>query len=141
MNKKLQVFGVLVIIFLLVLIRGFATELFYDPFIKFFKNDYLSASFPMYDTVKININLLFRYTLNSLLSLGILYLIFQSKQQLFFAVKFYVLAFFVLLLIYNFQLNNQFSQGYLVAFYVRRLLIHPIFLLLLIPAFYYQKRA
>ncbi|MBV1887766.1 MAG: exosortase F system-associated protein, partial [Urechidicola sp.] len=72
---------------------------------------------------------------------AILYQVFQRKQQLIFAIKFYGIAFVLLIAVYFFQLNSEFSSGYLLSFYIRRLLIHPVFLLILIPAFYYQNRS
>lgn len=139
MNRTVRIGLVSILIFLLILVRAFARQLFYDPFIEFFGNEYLKATFPEIDSTKLFLNLFFRYTLNTIISLGIIYIVFQKKQLIFFAVKFYVIAFVILSTVYWFQLNGEFSNGYLLAFYVRRMLIHPIFLLLLLPAFYYQK--
>lgn len=139
MNRTGRIFIVFILVFLLILIRIFAPQLFYDPFIEFFGNEYLKATFPEISSTRLFLNLFFRYTLNTIISLVIIYIVFQKKQLIFFAIKFYVIAFLVLSIIYWFQLNGEFSNGYLLAFYVRRMLIHPIFLLLLLPAFYYQK--
>lgn len=140
MNRTVKIVIVSILVFLLILVRVFALELFYDPFIEFFGNEYLKATFPEIDSTRLFLNLFFRYTLNTIISLVIIYIVFQKKQLIFFAVKFYVIAFVVLSIIYWFQLNGEFSNGYLLAFYVRRMLIHPIFLLLLLPAFYYQLK-
>lgn len=139
MNRTGRIFIVFILVFLLILVRISAPQLFYDPFIEFFGNEYLKATFPEISSTRLFLNLFFRYTLNTIISLVIIYIVFQKKQLIFFAIKFYVIAFLVLSIIYWFQLNGEFSNGYLLAFYVRRMLIHPIFLLLLLPAFYYRN--
>ena len=139
MDKLKQIISIFTLVLLLVLVRAFAMTLFYDPFIHYFKNDFLLGSFPIYDSSKLFLSTLFRYSINMLLSLAILYVIFKNKQQLIFSIKFYGVAFILLIGVYFFQLNSEFSNGYLLSFYIRRLLIHPVFLLILLPAFYYQK--
>jgi exosortase F-associated protein len=37
-------------------------------------------------------------------------------------------------------LKGELAHGYLFAFYVRRFIIHPLFVLILLPAFYYKQR-
>lgn len=139
MEKLKQIGSISALVLLLILVRAFASNLFYDPFINYFKNDFLTGSFPTYIPTKLFLSTLFRYGINMIFSLAILYQLFQKKQQLIFASKFYGMAFILLISIYFFQLNSEFSNGYLVSFYIRRLLIHPVFLLILIPAFYYQE--
>lgn len=138
--KKLQQIGsISALVLLLILVRAFAPNIFYDPFILYFKSDFLTGSFPDYSTSKLLLSTLFRYSINMILSLMILYQLFQKKQLIIFSSKFYGIAFILLISVYFYQLNTEFSNGYLLSFYIRRLLIHPIFLLILIPAFYYQK--
>ncbi len=140
MGKLKQIVIVSVLALLLVLVRAFQMNLFYDPFIDYFKNDFLVGNFPYYDSFKLFLSIIFRYNINMFLSLAILYTMFKNKQQLIFSIKFYVIAFILLIGVYFYQLNSEFSNGYLLAFYIRRLLIHPVFLLILLPAFYYQNR-
>jgi len=139
MNKLKQIMIVSALVLLLVLVRAFQMNLFYDPFIDYFKNDFLVGNFPFYDSSKLFLSTLSRYSINMFLSLAIIYVIFKNKQQLFFSIKFYVIAFIILIGFYFYQLDSEFSNGYLLSFYIRRLLIHPVFLLILLPAFYYQK--
>lgn len=141
MSRLYQILNITYLIILLVLVRAFAPNIFYDPFIEYFKNDFLSGNFPKYDSTKLILSLSFRYALNAIISLRILYVLFKRKSQIVFASKFYGIAFILLITIYFFQLNAEFSNGYLLSFYIRRMLIHPIFLLVLIPAFYYQKKS
>jgi exosortase F-associated protein len=85
------------------------------------------------------VDMLFRYVLNSLVSLGVIWVLFERKDYLKFTGFFLMLAFMILIIVFVILLKGQFESGYLLPFYVRRFIIHPIFLLLLLPAFYYQK--
>ncbi|NOQ91818.1 MAG: exosortase F system-associated protein, partial [Flavobacteriaceae bacterium] len=84
-------------------------------------------------------SLIFRYTLNTVISLAIIYLAFQNKGFVKFSMKFYILAFIILTITFFIILKGELKSGYLFAFYIRRFLIHPIFVLLLLPAFYYKQ--
>lgn len=139
MKKRIRIILILLLLALLVLIRAFEKELFYDPLIIYFQNDYLYTSIPDVNVWKLVVDILFRYTLNSLITLGIIYLAFQKKKFVKFSGFFLMLAFMLLIVVFAFLLRNEFENGYLLPFYVRRFLIHPLFLLLLFPAFYYQK--
>ena len=124
---------------MLFLIRAFEGDLFYDPLIEYFQNDYLYTSMPEIKIGKLVIDVLFRYALNSFITLGIIYVVFHKKSYVKFAGFFLVLAFLILLVIFVFLLKDEFREGYLLPFYIRRFLIHPLFLLVLFPAFYYMK--
>jgi len=139
MKKEIRIILILVLLALLVLIRAFEKELFYDPLIIYFQNDYLYTAIPDVNVWKLVVDILFRYTLNSLITLGVIYLAFQKKRFVKFSGFFLMLAFMLLIVVFAFLLRNEFKNGYLLPFYVRRFLIHPLFLLLLFPAFYYQK--
>lgn len=138
MNKYLKFFLIGFLFFLLILVRAFASNLFYDPFIEYYKNDYLYQAIPKIDSVKLFTSLLFRYLLNSIISIGIIFLLFKN-QFIKFTIQFYIIAFIILasllLWLFTIEFPNQ-----MILFYIRRFLIHPIFVLLLIPAFYYQKQ-
>ncbi len=139
MKNGLKYISIIILIALLFLIRAFENELFYDPLITYFQNDYLYSSMPEVNTWKLVVDLLFRYTLNSLITLSIIYIAFDKKRFVKFAGFFLMLAFIILIVAFVFLLRGEFRQGYLLPFYVRRFLIHPLFLLLLFPAFYYMK--
>ncbi|PWG04643.1 exosortase F system-associated membrane protein [Polaribacter aquimarinus] len=139
MNKYLKIFFLICLFLLLFLIRGFSDELFYDPLIIYFQNDYLYTQMPQINVWHLIVDMLFRYVLNSLVSLGIIWVLFERKDYLKFTGFFLMLAFMILIILFVFLLKDKFESGYLLPFYVRRFIIHPIFLLLLLPAFYYQK--
>lgn len=140
LSKPIKIVVCLVLICLLVAIRAFETTLFYDPFIAYFKAEFSNLSYPQYDSILLFLNLISRYAMNSVLSVLILYVIFEDISM----VKFsgvLLLFFLVILLFLQFLLLNYFDENQkMVLFYVRRFIIQPIFLLLFIPAFYYQKK-
>lgn len=138
-DKKYRIILIIILFFVLVLIRAFAPNLFYDPFIVYFKNDYLYETVPVFSGSKLLINLFFRYSMNSLISLLIIYVAFQNRNFVLFSVKFYVIAFVVLTITFFIILRGELQHGYLFAFYVRRFIIHPLFVLILLPAFYYKQ--
>jgi len=128
------------LVFLLIGIRYFEESLFYDPLTPFFKLDYLTKAIPQLNTAKLFANIALRYLMNTLLSLAIIWLIFKSMDIVKLAIFLYVLLFVIFSLGFFFLLNYSEIRGFLPLFYVRRFLIQPIFLLVLLPAFYFQKK-
>lgn len=124
---------------LLVCIRFFETELFYDPLIRFYKGNYLIQKPPVFEEWKLVWNTIFRYGLNTFISLLILWVAFRNKKVLKFAGWFYGVAFFILLITFAYLVFKMNPNNYFALFYVRRFLIQPLFILLLLPAFYYQQ--
>lgn len=139
MKLLLRIFGVIILICVLFAIRGYSSAMFYDPFQQYFKHEFLMNDFPDYEGLKLAGNLFFRFSLNTIISVFIIYLVFLNKVFITLSLKVYVVAFLLFSLFYFIQLQLEFANGYLMAFYIRRMLIHPILLLVLIPSFYYQN--
>ena len=127
------------LVLLLLLVRMYEDRLFYDPFLDYFKSDYLSGPLPDYEGPALFLGLSSRYFLNTILSLGIIFALFRDMALMKFTVALY-LIFFVALIVFFFGLLYFESQNNFLIFYTRRFLIQPMFLLLFVPAFYYQKR-
>jgi len=123
----------------LVAIRFFEDILFYDPYLKFFKNDYLYIDSPRREAVKLSIFTTLRYVLNTAISLGILYLAFRDKSVIKFSLFIYGIAYIFLLAAFLFFVINPRQEDYYLFFNIRRFLIQPLILLVLLPAFYYHK--
>ncbi len=140
MKNKFRIPIIIGLFFLLMLIRAFAPKIFYDPFIQYFKNDYLYKAIPVFIMSKLFLNILFRYSLNFVFSLIILYVAFKKWSIIQFSIWFYLITFVVFMLVFYILLQTGFQKGYLLAFYIRRFLIHPLFVLVLLPAFYYQEK-
>ncbi|MGV4461462.1 exosortase F system-associated membrane protein [Ornithobacterium rhinotracheale] len=131
---------VVVLIFALMAVRFFQTELFYDPLLAYFKTDYHHVAFPPMDLNKHLLSMLFRYGLNTLISLGIIALIFSKKAYVQFSALVYVVGALVFFGLYYYSLKTEFSSlGFTAGFYIRRLIIQPVMLLILIPVFLYTN--
>jgi len=121
-------------------IRFRESELFYDPLILFFKSNYQSTPLPDMNMGKLYLHLFFRYLINTALSLTVLWFIFKERGMIAFASLFYGLVCVILLLVLSILLKTQEIGAYLPIFYVRRFLIQPILLFMLLPAFYYYRK-
>ena len=139
MNKYIRIVLAIILFSLLFVVRAFESQLFYDPLLEYFKNDYLYKYSYNIDVWRLTVDMLFRYSLNSLISLGVIWVMFERKDYLKFSGFFLMLAFMILIIVFVLLLRDDFKSGYLFPFYIRRFIIHPLFLLLLLPAFYYQK--
>lgn len=143
LNKILQnkgtVFIVILLITLLVCVRAIENQLFYDPFLDYFEGDYLNSPLPVFDSLQLFLGLLFRFSINSLLSLGILFALFKDKEMIQFCSILYIFFFVILIVTFFSVLYFYENRNNLLLFYVRRFLIQPLFIILFIPAFYYQK--
>jgi len=120
-------------------IRFFQENLFYDPLIQFYKSNFQNASFPELDFWTYNLNLLFRYSLNTFISLLILWFWFEKKAYLVFSVLLYAIIFVVANIAFWIIEHQISTENYMKLFYVRRFLIQPILVIILIPAFYFQN--
>ncbi len=139
MKSVIKSIWLLVLFGLLILVRTFENELFYDPYLTFFKNDYLYVDNPRREILKLTLYTALRYIINSGLSLGIIYLFFQDRSIVKFSGFIYALALIVLMLLFLYFVINPKQQDYYIFFNIRRFLIQPLLLLLLLPAFYYYK--
>lgn len=141
MNKAIRIILCVVGFCLLIGVRLFEETLFYDPLTQFFKHDYSNAMLPGFKMSKLMIHLAFRYFINTILSLFILWFAFKKAEIVKLSTLLYVALFLLLAGFYNFLINSYQPGDYMLLFYVRRFLIQPLFLLILIPAFYFQKKA
>ena len=139
LNNKIKVVLVIALVLLLALVRAFENALFYDPFSDYFKNDYLNLPFPEFDGVALFFGMTFRYFLNALISLAIIYVMFKDVKLTQFTGILYVIFFIILVSIFFILISFSDQHHNFLLFYVRRFLIQPLFLLLFVPAFYYQK--
>ncbi len=128
------------LLFLLLIGVRYFEELFYDPLQAYFEYDYLHNSLAEFNKGKLFFNIFIRYTINSIISILIIWVAFRKKSYVSFSIYFYSIAFVFLLFTFWLVLLTRFENYYLFGFYIRRFLIHPIFILLLLPAFYYQLK-
>ena len=138
-NKK-KIGWSLFLILLLILIRTFEETLFYDPFLGYFKDEYAHLAFPQINIIKLFFSLGIRFYLNLMISLFLLYVLFKDTKIVKFTAFLYMVLGSVLMISFIFTLTF-FAEEKMTLFYIRRFLIQPIFILLFIPAFYYQKHS
>lgn len=140
MKKVLNISIVVVLVGLLILIRMFEDALFYDPLLSFFKMDYKTSPLPEMDTFALQTGIVLRFLLNSLISLAIIWIVFKDIEIVKVSCLLYGLLFVVLFMVFSLIIfTSEGTKTHFVLFYVRRFLIQPLFLLILLPAFYFQK--
>jgi exosortase F-associated protein len=139
MNKISKLVLVLLGVVLLVLVRWYETQLFYDPLLTFFKTSHTTAPLPQFEFGRLVVNIILRFMINSLISLGLIWVLFQEMQMLKFSAILYGILGVTLLGTFIFLVNTSETGQHLPLYYVRRFLIQPLFLLLLVPAFYLQR--
>ena len=140
LNNRLIFIQLITLIGLFVLIRMFENQLFYDPFLGYFKLENPSV-YPNYEPVKLYFNLFLRYFLNTIISISILYVIFKDLNLLKFSIILYILFFIILIIGFYICLNYLENDQKTILFYIRRFIIQPIFILLFIPGFYFQNQS
>ena len=140
MRKILNWLFVFVGILGLISVRFVEDKIFYDPFLAFFKGDYKVAMIPDFDSVKLITSHLLRFLLNLFFSAVVVHFMFSNKKWTLQAVALMTIAFLFFFPIYLWCLYSKMEVGYLFTFSVRRFVIQPVILLLIIPIFYYRKK-
>ena len=126
-------------IFGLISVRMVEDQIFYDPFQAFFHLANKHAPFPDFKWMPLILNYLFRFGLNLILSAAVIYFIFKNKKWTLQAVVLMLIVFAITFPLYLYCIYTKFDIGYLFSFYMRRFVIQPLILLLIIPLFYYRK--
>lgn len=137
----LKWFFVVLGIFGLISVRMMEDTLFYDPFLDYFHEANRNAEIPTFTYGKLILSHLFRFGLNLFFSAVIIHFLFLNKKWTVQAAALMILVFLLMLPIYIYCISTHFEVGYQFSFYVRRFVIQPLILLLLVPMFYYRKKA
>jgi exosortase F-associated protein len=140
LNNKLKVAAGLLLVLILIAIRAFEDTIFYDPFLDYFKSNYYNLPLPKLNIIKLFFSLGFRFYINSMISLGLLRLIFNDAKIMKFSIFLYSVLGIILMISFFFMLLKFGETNKMNLFYIRRFIIQPIFIILFIPAFYYQKK-
>ncbi|HEA30932.1 MAG TPA: exosortase F system-associated protein [Leeuwenhoekiella sp.] len=141
MAKLLKIGVILLLFAALASVRFFEKSLFYDPLLSYFKLGYLDENqLPSLDFWRLFGAICLRFWLNAAISLLVLYVAFSEIAVVKFSLLFYGVVFLILSAAYFFLIFNYEPKRYLSLFYVRRFLIQPIFVIILLPAFYYQSQ-
>ncbi len=139
-TKRITIYLIILfLLFLLVGIRFYEKVFFDDGLIVFFQYDYLTKALPHIPFIKtVSIDIL-RYIFNSTISISILTLFFRQKNLGKFLLAFYLIALTINIIAFYFAWVNYTAPHYIALFYIRRILIQPIWLFVLFPALLYQK--
>ena len=127
-------------IFGLIGVRILEDKIFYDPFLNYFHAANKSTQIPDFEWIKLILNYLFRFSLNLILSAIVVHFIFNNKKWTIQAVVLMLIVFAITFPIYLYCISTNFEIGHLFSFYMRRFVIQPLILLLIIPMFYYRKK-
>lgn len=138
--KILRIILIVFLIFILIMVRKYETILFYDPLLAFFQGDFHQANFPEMQNAKHLISTSFRFLLNSVISLGIIYLIFINLKITKFSAILLFIFFIIFMILYIYFIHIEFNQAFTAGFYVRRFLLQPLLLLVLVPAVWFYKK-
>lgn len=139
MKKSFQIIGFIFGVCCLVAIRLFEKTLFHDPLIAFYHGNFLDRAFPDLAFWGYSLNIGFRYVLNSLVSLFLIWIVFKNKTYITFSLLLYVLLFAIAFAAFWMVQDDISSEQYMRLFYIRRFLIQPLLLIILLPAFYFQQ--
>ena len=104
MNKAVKIGLVVLLTFLLILIRFFESDLFYDPLYFYFKSDYSNLPIPEMDILKFTGNITLRFLMNTIVSLTLLWVLFKSRSIVKLSSILYVVLFVILMLAFYYLL-------------------------------------
>lgn len=124
----------------LVGVRMLEDAIFYDPFLNYFHEANKNISLPQFEWGKLILSHLFRFILNLFFSCIIIHFLFKNKEWTMQGAVLITVIFAITFPIYLYCIYNQFEIGYLLSFYMRRFVIQPLILLLVVPLFYYRKQ-
>lgn len=124
----------------LVSVRMLEDPIFYDPFLDYFHEVNKNLPFPEFEWEKLIISHIFRFALNLFFSCVIIHFLFKNKEWTIQGAILILIIFAITFPIYLYCISDQFEMGYLFSFYMRRFVIQPLILLLIIPLFYYRKQ-
>lgn len=124
----------------LISVRMFEDKIFYDPFLGYFHEADKSISFPAFEWGKLIASHLFRFVLNLFFSCVIIHFLFKNKEWTIQGAILITIVFAITFPIYLYCINDRFEIGYLFSFYMRRFVIQPLIILLIVPMFYYRKQ-
>lgn len=123
----------------LVAVRFISNQFFYDPLIGFFHNaDYKLQTLPEIQLVLFSIHLLLRFGLNTTISTLLVYFLFHRKGLVRLTLIISAILGVILIPQVIFLSVRASPDEYAWLFYTRRMLIHPLLILILLPAYMFH---
>lgn len=142
-NKQISTLRIgflITLIMALVFIKIFENNIFYDPLIAYFKGNFDAMTLPKMHQIKLFASLGFRYYLNSIISLGIIYLLFKNSKTTKLAMLLYIVLGSILFISFVFILQFFDETNKMSLFYIRQFITQPLFLIIFVLAFYFQRK-
>lgn len=136
--KILSRFVVILGIFGLIAVRVFEDRLFMTLFLIIFMKP-IKPAFSGFCMGKLMAGHLFRFFWIFFFSCLIIHFWFNNKRWTIQGALLMVIVFAITFPIYLYCISDRFELGYLFSFYMRRFVIQPLILLLIIPLFYYRR--
>jgi exosortase F-associated protein len=131
---------VLLLIAGLVAVRGFEDLLFSDPLKLYFQADFQLKPVPALDVFQQIAGTSLRFLVNMVLSLWIIWFLYKKMDYIKASLWVYLFAYLLLMIAFYFLLDASSDLGKMGLFYVRRFLIHPLLLFVLVAGFYFLKQ-
>lgn len=124
----------------LISVRVLEDTIFYDPFLDYFHEANKNIEFPAFEWGRLIAGQVFRFILNLFFSCLIIYGLFKNKEWTIQGAVMMIVVFAITFPIYLYCIHSKFEIGYLFSFYMRRFVIQPLIILLIVPMFYYRKQ-
>ncbi|WBV55494.1 exosortase F system-associated protein [Chryseobacterium daecheongense] len=121
-------------------VRVFENKIFYDPFLEYFHKADKTIAFPAFDWGKLILGHVLRFLLNLFFSCLIIHFLFKNKTWTLQGGVLITIIFLITFPIYLYCIHDRFEVGYLFSFYMRRFVIQPLIILLVVPMFYYRQQ-
>ncbi|WP_124979601.1 exosortase F system-associated membrane protein [Nonlabens xiamenensis] len=130
---------VVMLVLLLVAVRAFEDWLFVDPLKSYFQAGFQTTPLPEFNGFSLLMFTALRYLVNMVISLWIIWFLFKKNALVAAGLWVYLFAFLGLLFTFIILLSLDSEWGKMALFYVRRFLIHPILLFILVAGFYFFR--
>ncbi len=141
MNKLLRYLLLIILVSGLIMVRVYQIDLFYDPLLYFFEQNDQPSYLSNLNIPKHLISISLRYAINAILSIGIIYLLFEKKSYLKASSIIFLIGWLIFLPLYYYFIHTGFTYSLMLGFYIRRFLIQPIMGIILTLAFFYLKKS
>ena len=122
----------------LVLVYVFQDQLFHDPFSNFIYNPQQN-NYPEFEAFPYVILKALRFILNDGFAMLVIFGLFGTGKYLKFAAWIFLVGFAILLPLYLIMVLNFYDQTYSFLNHLHRMILNPVLMMLLIPAFYAQR--
>ncbi len=138
MNKS-RIIGMIFCFLLFAFYRHFE-GVFYDPIVGFFSSSSSSLGNLTFDFSFYTLSMISRYAVNAGLTILTIHIWFRSKKYTTYTIDTLLVLGVLVIPLFLSQVYFDFPFGKMFAFYLRRIIVYPIVLLLLLAVFYFDSQ-